>query len=886
MQILLAALLLQSDPVDLLPPETVFYADLHNSSAVPGAFKAYVKRFAAKGEDDAVHEKLLTLLKTGLTEILSAAPGGLSLDSIALVFEVESAHVAVTRGPGRRDLPEGLAVLTLKDADAARRIIDDFVKPNANESAEFGERRAYRLGPEAWIVAADRRILASASLHQLGLALARADAKTPAAKIPLLARLSPVEPGIPTVRFFVDAPRIFSRETTRLGRSDAWQSEVTNLTLRLESLGPIVGRLRIADGALQTHIDVAGSSLFSSFLGTRAPHADLTSFVPPGAWAVAAAGVKDVWDYRRRLRADFNRNDEIVRQSGRADSDWWAEFEGVVAEALDVTVDDILGAWDGDVAAFIRGDFQIFGAGKMPQIGFIVRGNDPAQIAWLADQIVNGKGALSNVPEFAPEKYRDANLYVLDEPELAYALIGNWLLMGNGAAVVKAMIDAHKDGPKLADRLKALPGGEAMLAGAAEFIALDLRPLFEVAAAMGGAIPGGLSKDDLADAALDFLAGRPTADGGTRLESSGTGYTTAVVPFGFFSLSRAFGMSFRDPSMKDPENTEPRLPPADAAVDVDPTIPADAKGRDEWIEAKIGGLRSDDAGTREDATSALRRAGPLARVALGKAVRGTDDEEVKARIMFLLEAIGAYDEMPQLVAENVERLVKKLDACRIYLWREDVQGPSIRGVDDEEPDDDYRYGYYDLYPLEPRLWDKRFKEEAVLRSTAAIETLVKHLSDATKPKGIRRNLAALLAVHDSGASEKAILDLLDKEKDAWVSRYLRIALGWGSSEGARKVTLDGFTQTDVMLNRTSFLAAERRPSDDVVDALVERLSAPDAETRFNAAYTLRRVTAGAINVKAFLPGKERAPQVDAARAWWKENRGKVKLAEKPPGGDW
>lgn len=874
MNILILALVLQQDPADLLPADAVACVELHNPGAIPEAFKAYVKRFAAKGADEEVREKLLALLKEAVTEVLRGAPSGLSLETFELAFKVESAHIAIVRGFSGRDLPEGVGVLALKDAGAATKFIDDLVKPHSTETAWFGDRCAYRLGSEAWITAAGRCALASPSLTLLGDALARADGKAatpPISKNPTYARMAAVEPGVPTVRFFVDAPRIFRLAMLAAGRGAAWDAERETLSVGADRFGAFTGRLRIVEGAVRTELDVEGDNIFTAFLGTRPLHADLSTFIPGDAWATAALGVKDPWAYRRGIRGAFDRLREVARESGWSSRDEWQEVEEDIAAGLDVSVDDVLGAWDGDVAAFIRGDLNFFG-GSFPDLGFILRSSDAAQIAWLVDQILHGPLFVERIPEFSTLTHRDVVVHYVEDPKLAYAITDRWLLMGNGADVVKAMIDAHADGGKMAARIRELPGGETVIKNAAEIVTLDLRPLLTAAAAAGAA--GRLTKDDLADAALEVVAGWP-AGAGTHLETSGTGYASALLPAGAFWFSQMSRVRYSPRTGPPPENTEPRVPPSNAALDVDPTIPADA---DAWISDKIRALSSDDPQTREDATAALQRAGARAKDALGREVRGTGDEEVKSRILMLLEQIGAYEEMPGLVEENVERLVQKLDTCRVYRWQAKIDYTG----DDFDPED----WYYDAHPLEPRLWDQRFGEEKVLRSPAAIEKLVKHLGDASKSPQARRNLAALLAVHDSGASGKAIVGLVEKEKDATTGWFLRIAAGWSGSEEARRLTLAGLDDKDEMVRRASFLAAERRPSKEIVDALVARLDSPDAEIRFNACYTLRRVTGGAADVKAFLPEAERRPQVEAARAWWKVDGGKAKRIDKTPGGDW
>jgi HEAT repeat protein len=122
---------------------------------------------------------------------------------------------------------------------------------------------------------------------------------------------------------------------------------------------------------------------------------------------------------------------------------------------------------------------------------------------------------------------------------------------------------------------------------------------------------------------------------------------------------------------------------------------------------------------------------------------------------------------------------------------------------------------------------------------------------------------------------------LPKESNAEISALLRAALGWGGDQ-ARAEVIRGLGSSDLAVRRASFVAAERAAHPETVDALLKLLQEPDPETRFNAAYTLGRLTDGAISLNGLVPPERLKERAAAARAWWTANRDKAKLRRAEP----
>ncbi|MBI4565156.1 MAG: hypothetical protein HY716_10735 [Planctomycetes bacterium] len=81
---------------------------------------------------------------------------------------------------------------------------------------------------------------------------------------------------------------------------------------------------------------------------------------------------------------------------------------------------------------------------------------------------------------------------------------------------------------------------------------------------------------------------------------------------------------------------------------------------------------------------------------------------------------------------------------------------------------------------------------------------------------------------------------------------------------------------DPWMRRASFLAAERMKDPAAVEWMLERLESSDVETRWSAAFVLRRLTGDRIALNPFLPEAEFAAQRQAATAWWERNRAAFK----------
>jgi len=131
---------------------------------------------------------------------------------------------------------------------------------------------------------------------------------------------------------------------------------------------------------------------------------------------------------------------------------------------------------------------------------------------------------------------------------------------------------------------------------------------------------------------------------------------------------------------------------------------------------------------------------------------------------------------------------------------------------------------------------------ASVQDTSAIPALLNHLQDGVP--AVRTDAAFALARMPDGVPADQLLETLRYERDETMQRFLIGALGTTGDAASMRALLD----LDLPPNRASdvALALAHYGMRDLVDSsasawLAERLTAPDAWTRRNAAYALGRV---------------------------------------------
>ena len=238
---------------------------------------------------------------------------------------------------------------------------------------------------------------------------------------------------------------------------------------------------------------------------------------------------------------------------------------------------------------------------------------------------------------------------------------------------------------------------------------------------------------------------------------------------------------------------------------------------------------------------------------------------MQARIEKVLIALKEYRTLPALLALRVREFVEHTQANGSVYARWDDPSSTYSGS------------------IEPYLYSNSV--DSAFASDPEVQQTLLSLGRDDQDMDRRRIIAGLLVLFDSSAVSKALLERIPAEPDPGTKGLLRGALGWGvADEAVRAEVIRGLSDEDLGVRRASFYAAERAAHPEIVDALLERLGAEDGESRFNAAYTLGKLTGGAINLNGFTVT---AQQKAEAEGWWEEQRGRFEL--RGPGGrtrDW
>jgi len=284
-------------------------------------------------------------------------------------------------------------------------------------------------------------------------------------------------------------------------------------------------------------------------------------------------------------------------------------------------------------------------------------------------------------------------------------------------------------------------------------------------------------------------------------------------------------------------------------------------------------LRSEDVAVREKATGDLGSLGRQAVPLLVPAYREEKDAEAKARLRRLLLDHKAWDALPELLDAKAEAFFEEV---RGALSNQDPERwgsgyATWNDVDDRE----------DSWAMEPMFVNEEFlaalHHHDLLSIPAGMKRYAERLQKAEVKPEHGRQLAAVLAFHDSSAAAEPILAMLAASTDGETKAFLTMALGRSDDPKAREAIFKAFEAAPRGVRRASFLAAERMRDPEVVSRLFERLKDKDFETRWNAGYTIGALTGGKIRINAFLPDAEFEAQIQAGKKWWDDNKAGFQL---------
>lgn len=845
---LLVAFALQVTAADFLPKDVSAFAELRNAGAIPGALKAYVDRHAAEGKAGEALQKINDAFDTALENLPEEARKKVKTRLLA----VRSVAVAFPEFRGFDDAPRAVFVVEAANEAIATAVLDEDLNPWISTSFRVGDDRVLRFDTDPPLFLARRGafLIASTELPEVAAALKRAPADSIAAH-PSYAELGAETSATPVLRGFFDVAHMTSQSSLNDTRADRWDYDLADAAVGWSNIRSVLFHGGVNDGIVKTRVETrtTGPVPALELLRGAGGDPDAWTYVPANLIIGQSLRFDGVESFRDRLKGFLDRIDAVMVESGREPERLWEEFDRTLAKELSVAPNEFVDAAANEVLVYMARDFEGPADLDTPTgVGLIVRIKDRSKAERIVERLKE-TSELREVEEWIEKDHKGVTIFHSPEERLpwAYAFTDEVFIGGFGIATIESALDAHAAGDGFVAHAPA-----ELMKSAHQTTAIRLSPLMMLLEAIAGGLGGGLDLGgSLASPnSTDVTAIRPTEQG-VELRSEGCGGSALIFSFVAWIPLMLSGFDYWPGEMSPAvEDTEPRVaaPETDAAEAY--PLPDDA---DAFIGRQVRALRSEDAAERDEATAILLRIGRPAAPALAEEAARTGDPETKLRITILIEAAGAYEALPDLLDE-------KFAALSAALGREGLQFLEWNG-------------------LEPMVWSSRLKTEVVLHSPAGIERLATLLKDSKDPR-VRTNAAALLALYDSASAEAAIRELWSAENDPTTKLHLLVALGWGS--GAEVAAALG--SADQPTQRAAFVGAERCASPAVADALFGLLDADDAETRFNAAFTLRRLTGGAINVNPFLPKAERPARADQARGWWTGARDGFRLKRSASGG--
>lgn len=849
-------------PADLVPREIGAYVEVRSLIGVPGALKAWVDRFAAEGKALDALARIDKLAEAALAPLPGEARVRLKLRMLA----VRSVGIGLPEFFGFDGVPRALLALEMANEAIAAEIVTKDLPPLAPTRFRVGEAVVLRLDltDPVFVSARGKFVIVSTDLKEVAAALGRAPDSSVSTH-PAMAEFGAEAPVGPHLRGFFDIARMMSESSTNDSRRERRDFDLFDAATGISRIRWILVRADIREGLVRTHLETKLEGpvpVLELFRGSGGePRA--WKYVPANAFAAVSIRAEEMKAVVGRIRGFVKRVEAVNVEAGDPAQDYWQEFESNLAEEIG-SVDDVVAALAPEALLFVAprpGAAAL--AGEFPAVAFVLRVKDRERAADLFEHL---RGSLGIA--LLEKEHGDVTIYHNEGGFLpsAMALTDDAFIFGLGAASVEVALDTHKEGKGFLAHLPKLPGAAELMAGAFQTAAIGMGPLADLASELAGMapVPGvALEKGLLAPHASDVTAVRVTAKG-LEIDSVGSGGSAVaglLLPFSLWATVRWNG--------KPPEvvfdGAEPRAEtPATSAAEAYP-LPADPKEADALIAHHVARLRSEESTDRSESYAILERIGRRAVPAFAEAIRTETDVEAKLRLKTLIEGAGAYETLPEVLDVMLADLRGKLAKPEVPIlhW-------SLGEVEDQDSP-------------EPDVWHLRLKSEAALRSPEGVKRVARLFAESADGQ-VRRNAAALLALYDSSAVEADLPALLGSAADPQTLLFLTMATGWGRSEASVRTVVQGIGSDSARTMRSSFLAAERSESPAVVDALVEACGSDHPERRFNAAFTLRRLSKGALGFSPFLPAAERAPELAALRARWTSVRGTLKLRRTTPGG--
>jgi hypothetical protein len=759
----------------------------------------------------------------------------------------------------RGEDPTWAVVASAANGDFFKALIEDLAVFAGEEKIHQGSKilvirklGKHDLGATFCIAAAGKRLVASTTVASVKMLLDRASGKGLGGDIrknPNYASFSFQTGEDPAVRIFGEMNWDLFSGSWDNRRESSHGIDRVDAALGFRKIRGITLEATLKPGkiAATTRILVDSPCPIYDVYRQPAGPKEMLHLVPGDAQIVAHLNLKGGQELLGEIDRLTKRYKDIEKKADPVfendEQDWKKEFE----REMCVSIEDVAAAIGAEIAFAMVGDDALTGEmNAMGSILFVISLTDAGKARRVIDK------AIGKIGPYETKEEGDTTFWVPQQegPHPVIALQGKVALIGMKIETIKKALKAGTDGTGF---VKQLPTGAA---GASKIISIRNSAIWSLLKLeLGPKLPDIEKELDLKSFSTILCT---EGENEMRLSSMDGGLGATIQSS--VIMVCAMGI-FRE--VFDEEETEAKK---DDAPKECPPLPADKLA--EEVRKHLAGMRADEVVTRDDSEAALKSLGVQAAKLLADAVRKESDPEVKGRSLGILGAWKAYDAFPELLEPKVEGFLAGLQEAAgedgIAHWQREEMSDFPDGM---EPD---------------------WTETRIVRS-------VEHHDLLDAPQGIRalagrvtsgklnvqqvRNLSAIFACYECGAAGDLLAAAKQRVEDPEAKCFLQVALGWSSDAKAKEALYAGLKDEDVWMRRASFIGIDRTKDTAVIPKLLELLDDTDHETRWNASYTLRRLTDGHAAVNIYDPDDELKASIVAAREWWEKNKATYRIGE-------
>ncbi|MBI2931098.1 MAG: HEAT repeat domain-containing protein [Planctomycetes bacterium] len=853
------------DVAELLPKDTMFFAELSRGPQVLKDWKEYVGAFCTQEGKSEVCQAIEKAVGGGL----DAVPEKLRKDLEKGLPSLQRLAVGLLPSENEEGAPGWLVIATSSDPEFFKRIVDEDLKvfafeERAHQGAKVQAIRKMgemRFDDPLLVTALENRLIMTTQWDVLTGALDRAAGRRSTEDLRanrLYKAFSSPRGEAPILRAFASFSLDMMEGFGGSRRSMAFSMDQTDAVLDLRKIRGTMLEAAFEPGrvACRTRVHVDPPCRLLDVWRQPAGPKETLRYVPADAQLVAHVDVKSAQELWTSIEALIKRAGEIEKQArGEQAQDVLAEMNREMEREIGFCPADLAPVIGQEgLLAFVGDDAFTSGRETEKALLVVIGVSDTEKARALVEKWVQ------RAPEGSYERSADgdATLYIgKSEGELpCIALHGTACLFTGKKATLEAALQTFKEGP---DIRKNLPQG---LASASKLFAVKHRALWQL---LQQVLRGGIadvSKSLNLDAWSTVLLSED-ADGATAESfDSGCGMLaqtgTLMFPVGFFQLR----VSYRPggPPVVRPAATEEPEPAA---------LPPEQLA--ERVKKHVEELHSDEVSVRTGAIEGLKELGRQSVPLVLEVVKKETDLETRERLMDLLIGWKVYDAFPELIARKVDGFLRELQEA---LPQGEYSGWGDGLVAWPREHDAGFPWCTEPYYTNPHLLSG-LSHRDVLEAPAMLKALCERLADDKLPLETQRALAQVFMLVDVSKAGEALVAAYERATDEEVRLYLHIALGWIGTPKARERLLSGFKDANRWMSRASFLAADRTRDTAVIPKLIDLLRDPDLETRWNASFTLRRLTGGQVFVNIFRSEDGAA----AAQQWWEKHKETHKIGD-------